>query len=203
MALRNALFLVAAATLWPQYLVLAAPSESTVQACHAIADQLPDGRVAYPLQLPYLAETQRYWSLALRDLRPACIVSPRDAGQVAAAVRVLASHTDVPFTVKSGGHDPNPGHSSIDDGVLIAMHEMVGATYEAETGLAHVKPAGEWNDVLRDLEPSGVTVVGGRLGVVGVGGLLLQGGLSFLSAQYGLAADASSLDLCPSLDPQD
>jgi len=29
------------------------------------------------------------------------------------------------------------------------------------------------------------------LGVVGVGGYLLQGGISFLSAQYGLAADLS------------
>ncbi|KAK8037482.1 hypothetical protein PG991_000828 [Apiospora marii] len=190
MALRNALLLAAAALCQRHLLVHAAPSESTVQACHAIADQLPEGRVAYPLQLPYIAETQRYWSLALRELRPACIVSPQDTEQVAAAVRVLANRADVPFTVKSGGHDPNPGHSSIDDGVLIAMHEMVGATYDAETGHAYVKPAGEWNDVLGDLEPSGVTVVGGRLGVVGVGGLLLQGGLSFLSAQYGLAADS-------------
>ena len=191
MALRNALVLAAALCQQPLG-VQTAPSESTVQACHAIADELPEGRVAYPLQLPYIAETQRYWSLALRDLRPACIVSPQDTEQVAAAVRVLANRTDAPFTVKSGGHDPNPGHSSIDDGVLIAMREMVGATYDAETGHAHVKPAGEWNDVVEDLEPSGVTVVGGRLGVVGVGGLLLQGGLSFLSAQYGLAADVSS-----------
>lgn len=28
-------------------------------------------------------------------------------------------------------------------------------------------------------------------GIVGVAGLLLQGGISFLSAQYGLAADVS------------
>ncbi|KAK8074244.1 hypothetical protein PG994_005143 [Apiospora phragmitis] len=184
-------------TLWPllmtQQLALAAPSPATAQACREIADVLPAGRVAYPLQPAYTAETQRYWSLALRDLRPACIVSPQDAGQVAAAVRVLNDHgDDVRFTVKSGGHDPNPGHSSIDDGVLIAMRSMgVGATYGAATGHALVKPAGEWNDVIGDLEPSGVTVVGGRLGIVGVGGLLLQGGLSFLSAQYGLAADAS------------
>ncbi|KAK8877078.1 FAD-binding domain-containing protein [Apiospora arundinis] len=171
-------------------LASAAPSDSTKQACREIADRLPQGRVAYPLELPYIAETQRYWSVALRELRPACIVSPQCAEHVAAAVQVLSGHADVPFTVKSGGHDPNPGHSSIDDGVLIAMHEMVGATYDAKTGHALVKPAGEWNDVIGALEPHGVTVVGGRLGIVGVGGLLLQGGLSFLSAQYGLAADS-------------
>ncbi|KAK7946147.1 uncharacterized protein PG986_010468 [Apiospora aurea] len=170
MALLN-LFL--GAVLWPLPTAQAAaaaaapPSESTTQACREIADALPAGRVAYPLQLAYTLETQWYWSLALRELRPACIVSPRDAEQVSAAVRVLNEHPDVQFTVKSGGHDPNPGHSSIDGGVLVAMREMVGATYDAATGLARVRPAGEWNDVIGDLEPSGVTVVGGRLGIVG------------------------------------
>ncbi|KAK8099451.1 6-hydroxy-d-nicotine oxidase [Apiospora kogelbergensis] len=181
------------AVLWPLLILQAAsaaPSASTLKACSEIAGRLPGGRVSYPLQLSYVAETQRYWSLALRELHPACIVSPQNADQVAAAVQVLAGHADVPFTVKSGGHDPNPGHSSIDDGVLIAMREMVGATYDAASGHALVRPAGEWNDVLGDLEPYGVTVVGGRLGIVGVGGLLLQGGLSFLTAQYGLAADS-------------
>lgn len=31
------------------------------------------------------------------------------------------------------------------------------------------------------------------IGIVGVGGYLLQGGVSFLSAQYGLAADVRTL----------
>ena len=30
-------------------------------------------------------------------------------------------------------------------------------------------------------------------GIVGVGGLMMQGGLSFLSAQYGMAADVCDL----------
>lgn len=34
-----------------------------------------------------------------------------------------------------------------------------------------------------------MAVVGGRLGIIGVGGYLTGGGLSFLSAQYGLGAD--------------
>jgi hypothetical protein len=32
------------------------------------------------------------------------------------------------------------------------------------------------------------------IGLVGVGGYLLQGGISFLSSQYGLAADVSDSD---------
>jgi hypothetical protein len=34
------------------------------------------------------------------------------------------------------------------------------------------------------------------IGIVGVGGYLLQGGISFLSSQHGLAADVSSLLKC-------
>ncbi|KAK7956316.1 uncharacterized protein PG986_005538, partial [Apiospora aurea] len=147
---------------------------------------------AFPGGAAYWAELRHYWSKSLADLRPACVVQPVTAAQVAAVVRVLnhRNHTSVRFAVKSGGHDPNPGHASVDGGVLVALRHLDGVRYDAEKGVAYVKPGGEWNDVIGALEPHGVTVVGGRLGIVGVGGFLLQGGLSFLSAQHGLAADS-------------
>ncbi|KAI1858845.1 uncharacterized protein JN550_012407 [Neoarthrinium moseri] len=167
----------------------AAPSASTTKACQDIDSALPD-RLSWPLELLYITETQEYWSTALRDLRPACVVHPKNTSEVATIVQILNNYPDVNFSAKSGGHDPNPGHGSVQDGVLIALRKISGATYDAETNLAYVKPGGEWNDVIGDLEPYNVTVVGGRLGIVGVGGYLLQGGISFLSAQYGLAADS-------------
>ncbi|KAH6646050.1 hypothetical protein BKA67DRAFT_541041 [Truncatella angustata] len=167
----------------------AGPSVSTVQACKDIDGALPR-RLSWPIDLDYITETQEYWSTALRDLKPACVVHPADVSEVSTVVQVLNKYPDVDFSAKSGGHDPNPGHGSVQDGVLVAMRDMSGATYDAETGLATIKPGGTWNDVIGDLEPYGVTVVGGRLGIVGVGGYLLQGGISFLSAQYGLAADS-------------
>ncbi|KAF2033166.1 FAD-binding domain-containing protein [Setomelanomma holmii] len=95
----------------------------------------------------------------------------------------------VNFATRSGGHDPNVGHATVEDGILTTMTDMVGLTYDAMKRVAYVKPGGEWNDVIGDLEPSSVTITGGRLGLVGVGGYLLQGGVSFLTAQEGLAAD--------------
>jgi FAD/FMN-containing dehydrogenase len=76
----------------------------------------------------------------------------------------LIKYPSVQFATRSGGHDPNVGHSSVADGVLIAMTDMAGATYDAANQIAYVKPGGEWNDVVGDLEPSGVTIAGGRLG---------------------------------------
>lgn len=40
-----------------------------------------------------------------------------------------------------------------------------------------------------------------NIGLVGVGGYLLQGGISFLSSQYGLAADVSCASSTVSLAP--
>ncbi|KAF2853371.1 FAD-binding domain-containing protein [Plenodomus tracheiphilus IPT5] len=170
--------------------VSASPTPATTQACTEIKNALP-GKVLAPklLALEYGHEQQQYWSTTLRSVDPACIVQPVDAHDVSVVVKILNKYPSVPFATRSGGHDPNVGHATVQDGVLITMTDMVGATYDAEKHVAYVKPGGEWNDVISDLEPSGVTIAGGRLGLVGVGGLLLGGGLSFLSAQEGLAAD--------------
>ncbi|KAK5993524.1 putative FAD-linked oxidoreductase [Cladobotryum mycophilum] len=167
---------------------LANPSASTAIACKGISKVIPN-RVWYPLSIPYISETNAYWSVALKEIKPACLVLPKSAEDVAAAVRVLNQHPDVLYAVKSGGHDPNPRHSTIQGGVVISMRDLNGVAYDPRTKLAYVKPGGTWYDVISTLEPYGVAILGGRIGIVGVGGLLLQGGLSFLSAQYGLAAD--------------
>lgn len=167
----------------------AAPTSTIKAACDAISAALPQDRTPHRLASAYNSEMLDYWSVSLRIETPACMILPRDADEVATVVQILNEYPDVPFAVKSGGHSPNKGHATAKDGVLISTVEMTGARYDAETGYAHVKPGGEWNDVIGALEEEGVTVLGGRLGVVGVGGLLLQGGLSFLSSQHGMAAD--------------
>ncbi|KAG5757677.1 hypothetical protein H9Q72_014180 [Fusarium xylarioides] len=167
---------------------LAAPSVSTKKACEEISKAIP-GRVSQPFTISYNSQSSGYWSTALREIKPACVVTAKSAEDVSKAVTILNKYPDVKFAAKSGGHDPNPTHATAGDGVLISLNEMVGATYDADKKAAYVKPGGEWNDVISQLNKKGVAIVGGRLGLVGVGGLLTQGGISFLSAQYGLAAD--------------
>ncbi|SPO03123.1 related to 6-hydroxy-d-nicotine oxidase [Cephalotrichum gorgonifer] len=167
-----------------------AVSTSTEAACDEIAAATPERVWSNRLSRTYYSEVNSYWSTTLRDAKPACLVLPQSAEEVAAAVRILNKYPDVQFAVKSGGHTPNERHSSVRDGVLISTRDLSGVTYDEETQIATVRPGGEWNDVIGPLDEQGVTVVGGRLGLVGVGGYLLQGGISFLSAQYGLAADS-------------
>ncbi|KAM0543961.1 hypothetical protein ACHAPJ_012056 [Fusarium lateritium] len=170
-------------------LASAAPSASSSKACQDISKAIP-GRVSFPLTLDYATESSEYWSTVLRDIKPACVVTAKSASDVSSAVKILNKYPDIKFTAKSGGHDPNPGHATVRDGVLISLNELAGTTYDRAKQVAYIKPGGEWNDVASTLGKEGVAVVGGRLGLVGVGGYLLQGGISFLSAQYGLAADS-------------
>lgn len=141
----------------------AAPSSSTNQACAELSTSLA-GRVSFPLSLSYHSETTAYWSTILRELKPACVILPESAEEVSKAVTVLNKYPDVKFTAKSGGHDPNAGHATVQDGVLISLEKMSAATYDSATNLASVKPGGEWNDVISSLNEHGVTAVGGRLG---------------------------------------
>ncbi|KAF5011507.1 hypothetical protein FDECE_2379 [Fusarium decemcellulare] len=167
----------------------AGPSRATSKACNEIWGSLPD-HVSFPLSLSFYRESKAYWSTMLREEKPACIVFPETAKHVSTAVKILNQYPSVKFTVKSGGHDPNSDHATVSDGVLISMRDMAGASYDSQKGLAYIKPGGEWNEVITSLAEDGVTAVGGRLGIVGVGGFLLQGGISFLSAQYGMAVDS-------------
>lgn len=147
-------------------LATAAPTQETTQACTDLQNAL-SGKVLTPglLAAEYTFETQQYWSMTPRSDDPACIIQPASAEDVSVVIKTLLKYPSVKFATRSGGHDPNVGHASVQDGVLITMTDMVGATYDAAKGLAYVKPGGEWNDVVGDLEPSGVTILGGRLGL--------------------------------------
>lgn len=146
-------------------LALGIPSAATTQACAEINNALP-GKVLTSglLTVEYTYETQQYWATNLRDVDPACIVQPNSAQDVAIVVKILNKYPSVQFATRSGGHDPNNGHATVQDGVLITMTDLVGATYDTEEDVAYVRPGGEWNDVISDLEKSGVAISGGRLG---------------------------------------
>ncbi|KAI5779347.1 putative 6-hydroxy-D-nicotine oxidase [Geopyxis carbonaria] len=122
-------------------------------------------------------------------LKPQCVVSPTETRQVSQVLKIVST-LRTNFQVRSGGHSPNPRWASGGDGVLLidlAALNMVDLS--ADKKVARVGPGNRWNRVYDVLDTTGVTVVGGRLPTVGVGGLMLGGGLSHWSNQYGMAAD--------------
>lgn len=105
---------------------------------------------------------------------PTCIFRPKTIGELRAIIPMLAA-ARTSFAIRSGGHSPHLGASNIGDGVLLDMSEFNGQMYDPQTGSVKVGTGLRWGQVYTYLEQYQVTVVGGRVDDVGVGGLTLGG----------------------------
>ncbi|KAK3935416.1 hypothetical protein QBC46DRAFT_462088 [Diplogelasinospora grovesii] len=119
---------------------------------------------------------------------PSCIALPQSTTDVQKLVSVLTKN-NVPFAIRSGGHSPNPFDANIDTGVLVSLDSLNQISYDATSQLATIGPGARWDAVYTALDAYDVTVVGGRVMDVGVGGLTLGSGLSYLSDLYGMVCD--------------
>lgn len=118
-----------------------------------------------------------------------CFASPKTTSDVAVILKIVG-FLQTPFAIRSGGHSPNPFWSSIDsEGILISLSNLDQITVSLDNSVASIGPGQRWGPVYEALDSYGVGVIGGRIPQVGVGGLILGGGLSHFSAQFGLAAD--------------
>ena len=89
-------------------------------------------------------------------------------------MQILAK-SRAPFAVKSGGHAINRGFSST-RGVQISLARFNTFKVNTEAQTVELGPSLTWDDVYDRLDPYEVTVIGGRIPGVGVGGLILGGG---------------------------
>jgi FAD/FMN-containing dehydrogenase len=121
------------------------------------------------------------------DRRPAAIVRPADAAQIAQVVN-LARDGRLELAVRSGGHS-NAGHSTTDGGIVLDLSQLTaldidvaGRTAWAQTGLT----AGAYAEAVgaHDLATGF-----GDTGSVGIGGITLGGGVGFLVRKHGLTID--------------
>ncbi|KAK5739430.1 hypothetical protein LTR17_005335 [Elasticomyces elasticus] len=193
-------------TLLMSFALLGAGATSTItpqaqRVCDDIHSTAPS-RLAYApssskasLNSPYLAElytntTATYWDAANDADVPACAFFPSCSEDVSAAIIALGKEPGVPFALKSGGHNWNRGFSSMDGGVLISFRPNLQSTTLAPDGLtAKIGPGARWVEVMQKLDKSNKCAVGGRSGNVGVGGYVVQGGISYLTSQHGFSCD--------------
>lgn len=106
------------------------------------------------------------------------------------SLAVLTSRvTQCKFAVKSGGHAAFAGASNIEGGLTLDLRNMNQVVVSADKKQTSVGAGNVWYDVYTKLQPMGLTVVGGRVSAIGVGGLTLGGGISFFSNRYGWSCD--------------
>ncbi|KAK4150888.1 hypothetical protein C8A00DRAFT_17623 [Chaetomidium leptoderma] len=170
-------------------LLLGAFAPVNADTCSEVRDNT-DIDVSSRLQLSYLDEQAEYWSASCSALKPSCIIFPRSAAEVAAVFRVLNTNNEK-FAVKSGGHSPNNYYASVDGGPLISTQHLDHVLLDPTTGVIDVGPGNRLDGIAKKLQGTGWTFIGGRIGNTGVGGLILGGGLSYMSAQYGWSASSA------------
>ena len=121
------------------------------------------------------------------DRRPALIVRPHGAADVADAVR-YANEQGLRLSVRCGGHGI-AGTSLAEDGMLLDLSPLKGVHVDRARGTAVAQGGALWGEYDRDAALHGVATPGGRVTTTGVGGFCLGGGYGWLSTLYGLTCD--------------
>lgn len=89
------------------------------------------------------------------------------------------------------------GASNIDGGLTIDLLKLNQVTVSADQTQTSVGSGNRWIDVYSALDLKGLSVIGGRVADIGVGGLTLGGGMSFFSGRYGWACDnVNTYEVC-------
>ncbi|PFH46741.1 hypothetical protein AMATHDRAFT_69208 [Amanita thiersii Skay4041] len=166
-------------------------------ACRNLRTQLGSTIVQTSSTSPSSEWTQTLtapWNLANVGIAPTCIVFPYDHTHVSAAMREIFKRK-ARYAVQAGSHTAMKNWNVVKDGVLIMFSHMKNASYNTATETVTLQPGLLWEDAILATEKYGIAPVGGRVRDVGTG-LLLGGGISFLSPEHGFASDNyKSLDV--------
>lgn len=119
--------------------------------------------------------------------RPAAIVRPADATDVALTVEV-AREAELELAVRSGGHSV-AGHSVSDGGIVLDLSDMRALEIDDEGRSAWVQTGLSAGEYTMATGAHGLATGFGDTGSVGIGGITLGGGIGYLVRKHGLTID--------------
>ncbi|PQE05921.1 oxidoreductase FAD-binding protein [Rutstroemia sp. NJR-2017a BVV2] len=131
-----------------------------------------------------------YLSALESDITPACIFLPKTKAEVQAfvqTVRPFAASGLLKFAIRGAGQVPLPGSANIENGITLDLRNLTGV--ECKDGIVSIAAGERWSRVYEKLAAEGLGVTGSRSGNGGIGGLALEGGLSFFSSREGFVSD--------------
>ncbi|HET6336781.1 MAG TPA: FAD-binding oxidoreductase [Polyangiales bacterium] len=132
-------------------------------------------------------ESTRELFNAMFDRRPALILQPLDAADVATAIG-FARETGAPLAVRCGGHSV-AGYSSVDNGLVIDMRAMNRVTVDVGARRARAQGGANWGEFDRETTKYGLATTGGRVTTTGIAGLTLGSGSGWLDRLRGFTCD--------------
>lgn len=177
--------------------------------CQQIDSQFP-GHVSYSGSAAYISSQSNYYTGEERELQPGCVFRPTKTSDVSHFLKLVAASktTSTPeFAFRCGGHSFFAGAANIDGGVTIDLRSLDSFQLSADQKTASVGGGSIWSEnVYPNLVPYNLTVAGGRITGVGVGGFVTGGkypiaqvhtialtqsigGLNYLERRNGFACD--------------
>jgi FAD/FMN-containing dehydrogenase len=162
---------------------LSFPSTTSISTPDLRADF--DGRVTVPEDAGYDQARKLFYGKF--DHRPAAIVRPVDAGEVARVVG-LAREAGLPLAVRSGGHSL-AGHSVTEGGIVLDLSELTAVDIDPEARTAWAQAGLTTGAYTTAAGAHGLATGFGDTASVGIGGLTLGGGIGFLVRKHGLTID--------------
>jgi FAD/FMN-containing dehydrogenase len=147
------------------------------------------GRVSGAVLVPEHAgyDEARAVHNGLVDRRPALIVRARSTEDVVAAL-ALARRENLEVSVRGGGHNV-AGRAVADGGVMISLADMKDVAVDPGASTASAEGGLTWAELNAATAEDGLAVTGGVVSSTGIAGYTLGGGLGWLMAKHGLAAD--------------
>lgn len=143
------------------------------------------GEVIRPGEPKYDA-ARTVWN-GLVDRRPGLVVLPNGTADVVAALR-FAREQELVVAVRGGGHSI-PGFSTCDDGIVIDLSRMRGATIDPGRRTAVCAGGALLSELDDAAQAVGLVCPVGVVSHTGVGGLTLGGGMGRLQRKFGLTID--------------
>lgn len=149
-------------------------------ATHALLTQDLEGKIAQPHSDHYEASLKSYFTAQEAELRPALIISPTSADDVARILKSLGTcdaetKASTKVAVRGGGHSPFAGSANVDAGITIDLRNLNTIEVNETRGTVSIGGGAIWGQVYEKLDPLGLSVLGGHVYDVGVGGFTLGG----------------------------
>ncbi|KAE8370571.1 hypothetical protein BDV27DRAFT_140195 [Aspergillus caelatus] len=169
--------------------VLPAAVLATNNSCTLVESKIP-GRISYPGSTTYNSSISSYYGDHERVLSPNCIFRPTTTAEVSKFVKLMTfNNSTSKFAVRGGGHTFWTGAANIEPGITVDMRLMNQVELSKDQKIARIGGGAVWDIAYSHLVPHNLTVMGGRIPGIGVGGFATGGGITFASREHGFSCD--------------
>jgi FAD/FMN-containing dehydrogenase len=143
-----------------------------------VLTQALDGNVLLPGSEEYEKSNGSYFTAFENEIKPSYIAKPANTKQVSGlvtALHPLLVRGECQLAIRGAGHTPFGGSANIKDGITVDLRGLKGVTLSEDKTTVEIGAGENWLSVYTELEKHGLTTAGGRVGRVGVSGLVLGG----------------------------